>query len=162
MSRVARGSLLFGLIVAATRVNAEAAAQSAADNPLQLVPHHVTLSIADIDKETDWYGRALGFKVARRFPAADGSEVRQLAIDGYGIDLVYQKGSIRQRQVSGTMNQGWVHIVFATPLIDSVYKRLQELGTDVKAERNPQGAISRLGVHDPEGNEIEIFARAGH
>lgn len=162
MSGLARGSVSFGMIVAATVVHAQATTQSAADNPLQLVPHHVTLSIADIDKETEWYGRALGFKVARRFPAADGSEVRQLAIDAYGIDLVFQKGSIRQRQVAGTMNQGWVHIVFATPLIDAAYKRLQDLGTDVKAERNPQGGISRLGVHDPEGNEIEIFARTGH
>jgi catechol 2,3-dioxygenase-like lactoylglutathione lyase family enzyme len=134
----------------------------AGDNPLQLAPYHATASVADLDRETDWYQRVLGFKLARRIAVSDGFEVRQLAIPGYGIDLAWQKGSSRQHQTTGYFSQGWMHIVFKTPAVEAAYKHLQDLGTDVHAERNPQGVISRLVVHDPEGNEIEIFAQTDH
>jgi|SRR5579864_8070968 len=133
-------------------------AQTAEINPLQLSPQHATASVADLDKESAWYERVLGFKEIQRFKNGTDSELRQMGIPGYRIDLIWQKGSVRPSPGTIAPNQGWLHVVFKTPILDSVYKRLLDAGTDVKAIRNGQSsAISRLMLHDPEANEIEIL-----
>ena len=131
-------------------------AQSSQSNPLQLSFHHATVSVADLDKEIAWYERVLGFQQGKRFDVSDDFAVVQMTMPGYRIDLVWQKGSSRPLQPQGTFRQGWLHIVFKTPAIDAAYKHLLEQKTDVKADRSPQSAITRLVFHDPEGNEVEI------
>lgn len=120
-------------------------------NPLKLSPHHVTASVADIEKEAEWYERVLGFKEVRHLKDGANFELRQLGIPGYRIDLSWRKGSTR-----GQGEQGWFHVGFKSPAIEADYKRLQELGTDVKANRNDKGGLAQLVFHDPEGNELEI------
>ena len=132
------------------------AAAQPGDNPLQLSPHHATASVADMDRETAWYERIFGFKEILRSRTGSDYEIRQLVIPTYRIDFVWQKGSVRHPNTTPYSNQGWVHIVFKTPVIDADYQKLVGDGTDVKADRNARSAITRLVVHDPEGNEIEI------
>jgi len=132
-------------------------AQTAEVNPLQLSPHHATASVADLDKESRWYERVLGFQEIKKVRNGSDFEVRQMSIPGYRIDLVWQKGSSRQHGAKGSFSQGWLHVVFKTPVIDANYERLLALETDVKADRDAQSAITRLVFHDPEGNEIEIL-----
>jgi catechol 2,3-dioxygenase-like lactoylglutathione lyase family enzyme len=134
-------------------------AQAPEENPLQLTLHHATLSVADIDKETEWFVRVLGFKAAEQNKGADFIG-RHLEIPGYRIDLSQKNGSARHSQAKGTLEQGWVHVVFQTPAMDAAFKRLTAEHTDVTAARNPQGAITQLIVHDPEGNEIEITPKS--
>jgi catechol 2,3-dioxygenase-like lactoylglutathione lyase family enzyme len=134
-------------------------AQTAEINPLQLSPHHATAEVADIDKETNWYESVLGFKEIQRFKTGPDYELRQMGIPGYRIDLLWQRGSVRPSAGKSVPNQGWLHVVFKSPIIDAVYKVLVDKGTDVKAFRNaqPSTAITRLTLHDPEGNEVEIL-----
>lgn len=124
--------------------------------PLQLSPNHATASVADIDKEAAWYERVLGFHEAQRFKNGTDSELRQMVIPGYRIDLFWQRGSVRPDGPTGSSRQGWFHVVFQTPVIDADYKRLVDLKTDVQANRDDKSAITRLVFHDPEGNELEI------
>ena len=83
-------------------------------------------------------------------------EMYQMTMPGYRIDLVWQKGSTRQSEAKGALNQGWLHVVFKTPDLDSAYKYLVAKGTDVTAKRGAHSQIVHLTVHDPEGNEIGI------
>jgi catechol 2,3-dioxygenase-like lactoylglutathione lyase family enzyme len=133
-------------------------AQTTEINPLQLSPHHATAEVADIDKETNWYESILGFKEIQRFKDGSDYELRQMGIPGYRVDLLWQRGSVRPSPGKSVPNQGWLHVVFKSPIIDAVYKVLVDKGTDVKAFRNgPSPAITRLTLHDPEGNEVEIL-----
>jgi catechol 2,3-dioxygenase-like lactoylglutathione lyase family enzyme len=132
-------------------------AQTTDENPLQLTPHHATASVADLEKESAWYEHVLGFREAERFKMGTDFEIRHMTIPGFRIDLACRKGSVRRRIVPGDLEQGWFHIVFKTPSIDTAYKFLVAKETDVKADRNDQSAITRLIVHDPEGNEIELI-----
>lgn len=131
-------------------------AQTTDSNPLRLLPNHATASVADLEKESEWYRRVLGFHEIHRFQGSPDFQVLQMGIPGYRIDLVWQKGSSRPHDARGPFQQGWLHVVFETPVIDAAYKRLMDLGTDVKADRNAQATITRLVFHDPEGNELEI------
>jgi catechol 2,3-dioxygenase-like lactoylglutathione lyase family enzyme len=132
-----------------------AAAQTDDSNPLKLVPDHATASVADLDKESAWYGRVLGFREVSRFQGPD-FEVRHLGIPGYRIDLAWQKGSSRNHAAKSYQQQGWLHVVFRTDTLEADYRRLMELGTDVRADKNSESRVSRLILHDPEGNELEI------
>lgn len=149
---------------------ASAAATAPVDNPLQLTSDHVTLSVADIDKEAAWYHDVLGFKEYERVPHGTDFVHCSLRIPGvYRVDLNWQKGSARHttpgyRQSagssgkgSGNMEQGYTHIVFKTAMsLDTVNQQLTAKNANVVAAKNKDGAVTNILVYDPEGNEIEI------
>jgi catechol 2,3-dioxygenase-like lactoylglutathione lyase family enzyme len=145
----------FALVLVSLWIGSSSLGQATESNPMQLSPHHATAVVADLDKESAWYQRVLGFHEVERMRPNPDFEVLHLAIPGYRIDLVRQKGSSRQ-QATGFFAQGWLHVVFKTPVIDADFKRLKDLGTDVKADRSAEGAIQRMTFHDPEGNELEV------
>lgn len=131
-------------------------AQTPDPNPLQLTLHHATLSVADMDKEVAWFQRVLGFQVAEQIKMGTDAEVTHMTIPGYRIDLAWRKGSVRHEKGKGDLEQGWMHIVFKSPVVGAAYDKLVAEQTDVKADRDAKSAITRMIVHDPEGNEIEI------
>jgi uncharacterized protein GlcG (DUF336 family)/catechol 2,3-dioxygenase-like lactoylglutathione lyase family enzyme len=123
-------------------------------NALKLTPHHATISVADLDKESQWYASVLGFEKSNFFDSPDAKGC-WMVIPGYRVDLIQQKGSSRKDTQIGLLRQGWLHVVFQTPMIEEALKRLQAAGTDVKAFKN-DGHLQRLILHDPEGNEVEL------
>jgi catechol 2,3-dioxygenase-like lactoylglutathione lyase family enzyme len=139
----------------------QGAAPDPADiNPMQLQADHVTASVADLDKEEAWYQRVFGFREIVRHKRGPDFEVRHLSLGVYHIDLAWQRGSVRQKETR-YFRQGWEHVVFTTPVLESAYERLVKIGTDAQADRNGKGAIWRVFLHDPEGNELEIVASDG-
>jgi catechol 2,3-dioxygenase-like lactoylglutathione lyase family enzyme len=126
-----------------------------AENPLKLSSHHASLSVADLDKQQAFYEQVLGFKPGNVRKNADG-ETRQMVISGYAVNLTKRNGSMRHPRAEGSLEQGWIHIVLATPILDEVHKRLE--AQQVKTRPAMQnGALARLLVFDPEGNQIELI-----
>jgi catechol-2,3-dioxygenase len=124
-------------------------------NPLKLTPHHATISVADLDKESQWYASVLGFEKSNPFDSPDLKGC-WMVIPGYRVDLMQYKGSSRKDTQSGVLRQGWVHVVFQTPMMDEALKRLQSVGADVKIFKSDDNHLQRLILHDPEGNEVEL------
>ena len=126
-----------------------------------LTADHVTLSVANIDRESQWYERVLGFKVAHSFDDNPENLVRQLRIPGYGIDLVQYKGSKRPEPSDPKfLQQGWVHIAFSLADLPAALVDLRAANADVWiGSKDAAGVPTRLNLHDPEGNEIELFKR---
>ncbi len=154
--------------------------QNTADNPpsgekaravLDLQPHHMTISVANLRAERDWYIEKLGFTVAPMGPPRGSSQTppppdanmqgaAQLKISGYRLDLIQYAGSQRATTPSPRyLAQGWVHIAFSVSNLDEAYSFLKAAGTDVTGRRDDKGALQGLLLHDPEGNEIELFSR---
>jgi catechol 2,3-dioxygenase-like lactoylglutathione lyase family enzyme len=129
-------------------------AHGAEPNPLKLTPHHATISVADLDKESQWYASVLGFQKSNPFenPGLKGC---WMVIPGYRVDLIQQKGSSRKDTQLGLLRQGWLHVVFQTPMIEEALQRLRAAGTDVQAFKYGDH-LQRLILHDPEGNEVEL------
>lgn len=150
----------------------------AALNPLQLLPDHMTLSVADLAQEQAWYQRMFGLRDILHLKRP-GFEVSHMSLGqslhDFHIDLVRKQGSSRpmlpgeragqrpaaKEETAGSIRQGWVDVVLKTPVIDEVYKRLSEQGSDVRADRNNKGLVWRLYLHDPEGNEVQVNAIGG-
>ena len=144
------------LILAAFIGCGAVSAQSISSNPLHLSFHHVTASVADLEKEASWYERVLGFHKSALLGDSDELRAYHMTRPGLRIDLVRQKGSVRQHGAKGASEQGWVHIVFTDSDLDAAYRYLLSLGTDVRRDGDKGSSIHHLTLHDPEGNEIGI------
>jgi catechol-2,3-dioxygenase len=158
-SSVARWFTATFVLLGLCRLAAQTPAPPSADNPLQLTPDHVSMSVADIDKEAAWYHDVLGFTEYRR--GGEGTDARNahLRIPGvYRVDLFWVKGSARHTTPgSGQMEQGYIHIVFKTPIsLDTVNQQLIAKNATVVAAKDDNGKVTNILVRDPEGNEIEI------
>jgi catechol 2,3-dioxygenase-like lactoylglutathione lyase family enzyme len=125
-----------------------------------LAADHVSISVEDLDRLTEWYEGVLGFKLAMQSDANPDFRVRQLRIPGYRIDLIKFKGSVRPAAASPRYAaQGFVHIAFNVPDLAATLRQLQAWRADVAEEKDAKGLLNHLLLHDPEGNEMEIFPR---
>lgn len=152
----------FMFCVAAFSQQKPANADEAAPVPLTgLKVEHITFSVADLDRETDWLRKVFGFKVAHSGGDAN-TTARSVTIPGFRIDLIQYKGSSRPATPNPRyLQQGFIHIVFQVPNLQAAYKQLQELKQDVELETQPKNELWGLRLHDPEGNEIEL-TQYGH
>lgn len=157
----ALGTVALALLVcAAAQAPQAAAAQAAVAQPgpvTGLVPDHATLSVANIEREAEWYGRVLGFMPLSKSEANPDMRNWHLVIPGYRIDLVQFKGSERPAAAASPYSwQGWTHVVFHVEDVGAALKSLQALQVDVGVSRDDKGTPIQLRIHDPEGNEVEI------
>ena len=139
--------------------HAQAPASASADNPLQLKSDHVTISVADVEKEAAFYSNVLGFKELSSIgKPGDDFQHRTLGIAGvYRVDLSQRKGSVRHTVgAPSDLEQGWRHIVFKVPNLENTLKLLNAKSANLKVNRNKDGVLTEIFVLDPEGNEIEL------
>ena len=131
-------------------------AQTADHNPLHLSPDHATVSVADWDKECQWYKHVLGFEDLKPAKVGPERQICYLHVPGYRLDVLWQKGSRRHQVTTGSLEQGWLNIEFKTSDIDGVYKFLIAQGINVTVDRGDGSSLQHLKFLDPEGNEIGI------
>jgi len=133
-----------------------------------LQPDHATIRVQNMDLERDWYIRVFGAIVLRTVNNPT-SQMVMMQIPGYRFDLLKAQdtGDAPLTQPKGP-HLGWTHVDFSLPPeeIEQAYAVLKARGTDVKpsgaaiaANKEHAGKIWLIGLHDPEGNEIEIVAR---
>lgn len=127
---------------------------------IDLRAHHVTLSVANINLERDWYRDKLGFTPGKHTEHGSDLEVWQLNIPGYRMDLVRAAGSQRPKTPTPDyLQQGWVHIAFTASDLSKAFAFLKSAATDVTPAFDEHQTITKLTLHDPEGNQVEIFPR---
>jgi catechol 2,3-dioxygenase-like lactoylglutathione lyase family enzyme len=141
--------------------------QSDAPNPLGLKVHHVTASVLDIERATNWYRDVLGFRVIDRGSRQNGAfQFAELEIPGFGVALVQIRPSPRAsepRSAAPLAAPSWIHIVFSVPDPDVTYQLLKLRGANVTTRSGTHtGPVTTFLIHDSEGNEIEIVAAAAH
>jgi catechol 2,3-dioxygenase-like lactoylglutathione lyase family enzyme len=155
--------LVAGAVICGVPLSQLSLAQAGNPQPAPLTglaPDHATISVENLDRIAQWYERVLGFKVAERFDTNPDFLLEQLSIPGYRIDLVKYKGSVRPTAVNPLyLQQGWVHVVFNVQDLTSALKELHDLNVNVAADKDSKGVPTRLVIHDPEGNEIEVVNR---
>jgi catechol 2,3-dioxygenase-like lactoylglutathione lyase family enzyme len=166
MAMAAMAVILFFTSTAALGQEAIAAAPSAdgaqARSVLGLQIDHASISVANFQAEADWYVKNMGFSMPQTPQTMMGGKMKagKLFIPGFRLDLIQYDGSARPKTPDPVfMQQGFIHLAFTVSDLDAAFALLQTAGTDVKANRNKQGKVTQMLLHDPEGNELEIFPR---
>jgi lactoylglutathione lyase len=145
-------SLGFVAMLAATPALAQPAVPS--------VQHFMMgISVADIDKETKWYGDMLGFKVAKDL----GGKLHFLENGNERIELVQTAGSKPSdpKPIPPAAGpQGYVQLTMEVPDLDAARAALAAKGAAPSAIT----PIAPLGIRvffirDPEGNIVELVQR---
>ena len=152
------GGVTAALLLASAAGGAAVAqpAQVASANPLGVVLDHVTIGVADMDKEIEWYRRVLGLQPGEMLHTAR-FDAQKMTAPGVRIDLIHQPGSTRPSPLMGFDKQGWLHVALTTHDPEAVARRLMELGVEAQVSRNKAGKVTVVTLNDPEGNNIEIL-----
>ncbi len=129
----------------------------------QFAPHHVAISVRDLDATADFYG-ALGFRLRLRWQARDGSlSIAHFAnAGGYVLEAFAYAGNASVPPLDLTMgndlaNIGVKHFSFAVDDLAATRDELIERGVTSATEiARGRTEMDFFFVQDPDGNWIEI------
>jgi len=144
----------------------------------RLKPHHVSVSVPDIDAAIGWYGDILGFVLESRFEippiAAQGAFLKRdaLRLELWQIGAGAQVPAIRRNPDTDLTVGGTKHLAFAVPDLQAHLRELARRGVDIaavqrdpaqpmKIESHPAEIIDppafALFIRDPGGTLIELL-----
>jgi lactoylglutathione lyase len=138
------------------------------DTPVRRLDH-VGLNVADLAAAQSWYCVAFGYEPD--FVATlDAFELDIVMLvhpeHGDRLELLHRPGSQPGLRASNppeaVLTEGFGHVAFDVPEVDAAFDRLVELGArPVMTPRpSPEPGVRMAFVADPEGNLVELLARA--
>jgi catechol 2,3-dioxygenase-like lactoylglutathione lyase family enzyme len=131
--------------------------------------NHVSISVADLDAQVDWYRRALDFaEVIERYelPEPPVRTAVLQAAPGVRIEMIERNGSERtgdyRDPLDMTRSQGYGHWAVDVDDLDASFTWLLDAGaSEVWAPADAVAPGARFAyVKDPEGNLIELIQPA--
>ena len=127
-------------------------------------PHHVGLTVTDLERARAWYADALGFELQLAFELPENARGAMLrSADGARMELfeVAEPSTGRGWQEPHTAIQtaGYGHVAFEVDDIDGVFAAvLAAGGSQVWAPRpSPEPGRRMAFVHDLDGNLVELI-----
>jgi catechol 2,3-dioxygenase-like lactoylglutathione lyase family enzyme len=126
---------------------------------------HVGLNVRELDRMSEWYASAFGYRVQARFELEDvGLRIVMLTgDDGRRFELLNGDGGrhgLRARTpVEAAATWGFGHAAFHVADLRTVYDHLLDSGASAVAEPrpSPEEGLWFAWVHDPEGNLLELI-----
>jgi len=122
---------------------------------------HLSLSVTDLDRSTEWYCETLGFDVNSRVENESFRRIRLHHPDA-GITVTLTAHEANPRQPFDERRTGMDHVSFAVPTIDDLHalkSRFEDRGVD-HSEVKPiaGGAGGMITFRDPDNIQLEVFA----
>lgn len=127
-------------------------------------PHHVGLTVADMDRARAWYADALGFALQLAFELPGGARGAMLrSPHGARMELFEvaepSPGRSWQEPHTAMLTRGLGHVAFEVDDLDAVFAAvLAAGGAEVWAPRpSPEPGRRMAFVHDLDGNLLELI-----
>ena len=131
---------------------------------MRVAPHHVGLTVSDLDRAQDFYARALGLELQLAFELPGGARGAMLR-SGAGARLELFEvaeatagvAGVDPREAMGTL--GFGHVAFELDDLDAGYATVMAAGAmEVWAPReSPEPGRRMAFVHDLDGNLVELI-----
>jgi catechol 2,3-dioxygenase-like lactoylglutathione lyase family enzyme len=134
---------------------------------MNLLHHHVGLSVSDLDSARRWYADVLEMTEGLAFELAPFG-VRGCFMEGHGtrMELFQREGSAGgiggQEPPQSMLTRGFGHVAFTTPDLDTTFAEAVARGaTPVWGPRqSPQPGVRMAFVADLDGNLVELVEAA--
>ena len=130
--------------------------------PSPVGPHHVGISVADLEESIAWYERVLGFRLEAvvGIPEDDG-RVAMLEQHGFRVELFEIPGAealppARREPGSDVRTHGVKHLAYRVSDIEAHAERLRALGVDVVWDVRVHEDVKVVFVRDNTGNLVEL------
>lgn len=131
---------------------------------MNLVHHHVGVSVSDLDRAKKWYAEVLEMTEGYGFEIPPFG-VRGRFMEGHGtrVELFERAGSAPgiggQDPSAALLTRGYGHMAFATSDLDATFAEIVARGaTPVWDPRpSPEPGVRMAFIADPDGNLIEMI-----
>jgi len=127
-----------------------------------LTPHHVAISVPDLERAIAWYGEMLGFELEKRdtLPQVP-AKVAFLVRDGFRIEVFELAKAAALPDARRVPDQdlrthGTKHIAFSVTQVADVVEELRRRGVVIAMEPRSIGSVCVAFVNDDSGNLIEF------
>lgn len=133
------------------------------DHQETLVPelrayHHVSLSVTDLGRSTEWYEQVLGLRTVAEIEGAGFRRNRLRAgDDGFTLTLTCHDGD-----ASGAFDErrpGLDHVAFQVEPADiaPLRQRFEQLGVDHSEVKESSAGTAMITLRDPDNVQLEVF-----
>jgi catechol 2,3-dioxygenase-like lactoylglutathione lyase family enzyme len=118
--------------------------------------HHIKLPVSDVARSRAWYQRVLGFETEIEF--VEDGQIQGVAIrrDGCQPQIALRQDPDRARALSG-----FDTVALLVPTREDVQRwsaALGDLGEAHEVVQGHRGGAVIVGLHDPDGIEIRLYA----
>ena len=121
--------------------------------------HHVSLSVSDLGKSTEWYRQTLGLDIDAEF---DGNGFRRarLRAPGSGTTLTLTAHDRASGDPFSEHRPGLDHVAFQVGGVEDVQElksRFEELGVDHSDVKKASSGAAMITLRDPDNIQLEVF-----
>jgi glyoxylase I family protein len=120
--------------------------------------HHLSLSVTDLGKSTEWYQQVLGLDVAAEIEGT-GFRRTRLRARSSGVTLTLTSHDQHSDEPFNERRAGMDHVAFdvgAVRDVEALKARYAELGVQ-HSEINQRGDSAVITLRDPDNIQIEVF-----
>jgi len=125
-----------------------------------LTPHHVGISVPDVEKSVEWYREIFGFQEVKRLNIPSPGKIVFLKRGNFYIELFEVREARplppeRKLPDEDLKTHGTKHLAIAVTNFPEVMRYLKQKGVDVVFEREIEGRPMAF-IRDNAGNLIEL------
>ena len=134
---------------------------------IDLKPHHLGISVPDLEASIDWYHEKLGFSLAKRLTIdAIPAEIAFLNHGDFNIELFEISGASplpddRRYPDQDIRTNGTKHIAFAVQDLRKFADTLKDRGVDFAKDVTEMDQTLMAFIRDNAGNLIELIQQPG-
>jgi len=121
--------------------------------------HHLSLSVTDLGKSTEWYQQVLGLDVAAEIEG-DGFRRTRLRAPSSGVTLTLTQHERHSGESFDERRPGMDHVALQVAGVDDVQAlkdQFAQLGVDHSEVKASSGGTAMITLRDPDNIQIEVF-----
>lgn len=124
--------------------------------------HHLSLSVTDLAKSTQWYQQILGLQVAAQIDG-EGFQRTRLRAPESGVTLTLTQHDGQANESFNERRPGMDHVAIEVAGAEEVQElkgRFEELGVDHSEVKSTGNGTAMITLRDPDNIQIEVFGGA--
>ncbi len=124
--------------------------------------HHLSLSVTDLGKSTEWYQQVLGLEVTAEIEG-EGFRRTRLRDAGSGVTLTLTRHDQQSGDSFSERRAGMDHVALQVGGVDEIHElkdRFVQLGVDHSEVKSSSGGTAMITLRDPDNIQLEVFSTA--